>query len=131
MSGYEEPFTEEHCQAVILIAMLMDQMAVADDFKSLCEVAEFKPRLIDAYARYSSAALGGVEKYAQLPKVDQTPEAIVFFMSDAIASADGIVPVKEKHIRYAKAARLALKSYQQRFVESIPEKTRGERSINS
>jgi RNA:NAD 2'-phosphotransferase (TPT1/KptA family) len=99
-------------QTVVLIAVLMNAMAVADRYESLQEVLTIDPAHIDLYARYSHAALDGFAKYQKLPKTDQTPDAAVFFMSAAIASTDGIVPVKKKHIHHAKAAQLALQACQ-------------------
>jgi len=107
-------YTDNHRQAVILIALIIDEMAAADKFEGLREVVEIKPRLIDLYARYAAAALDGIAKYSELPKPEQTPDASVFFMSEAIAAVDGIVPVSEKHICYAKAAQTALQAYQHR-----------------
>ncbi len=108
-------FTENHYQAVVLIAMLMNEMAISDKYESLTEAGTIDPPIIDRYARYSSAALDGFEKYRQLSVgCEQTPDAAIFFMSEAIAAVDGIVPVTKQHIRYAKAARHAIQTYQKR-----------------
>jgi hypothetical protein len=94
--------------------MLMNEMAISDKYESLTEAGAIDPPIIDHYASYSSAALDGIGKYGQLSKAEQTPDAAIFFMSEAIAAVDGIVPVTKQHIRYAKAARHAIQTYQKR-----------------
>ncbi len=75
----KKAFTEDHYQAVVLIAMLMNEMAISDKYESLVEAGTIDPPIIDRYARYSSAALEGVEKYRQLSVgCEQTAEGVIY-----------------------------------------------------
>ncbi len=63
MARYKACFTDDQRQAVILIAIIMNQMAVADRYESLQEATLIAPNIIGSYARYCFAALDGAEKY--------------------------------------------------------------------
>ena len=116
MARRKSTFTEDHRQAAILIAILMNEMAIADKYESLTEAASVDRPIINRYASYSAAALDGISKYSERAKEKQTADAALSLMSEAIAAVDGITPVGEKQVRYAKAARHAIQTYQKQPV---------------
>ena len=111
MVWFRRLFTGEDYKAVILIAIMMNELALADKYESLQEVAEITPKEIDRYARFASAALCGYGKYGELPKAGQTDHVLAALIAGEIAAAEGQKSASLQHMTYAEAAQRVLHTH--------------------
>ena len=111
MVWFRRSFTGDDYKAVMLIAILMNELAVNDYFHSLQEIADIVPKYIDRYARYAAAALNGYAKYSELPKAAQTEPVLLALIAGEIAEVTGEKTASEKHQTYAKVAQRVLQTH--------------------
>lgn len=58
--------SEQERETIILISFMMNEMAADDGFGTLAGATKIHPKIADLYARYSRAALRGIERYRKL-----------------------------------------------------------------
>lgn len=112
MVWFRRLYTGEEYKAVVLIAILMNELALADKYESLQEVAEITPNNIGLYARRSFAALYAYGKFGELPKAGQNDDILKALIAASIATAERQRVVTGKQVLYAEAAAGVLRTFQ-------------------